>query len=249
MTPLEQLKTMLTETYHTYKNEAFTVELMPGLSEEDINQIARQLPGRQVPADIRELLQFTSGFLFFGLDAITFDGVREFDMLNLIPFPVRLAGDGYGNYFVVDVDRNGKWGPVFYVLNDPQVMIKHSENITEFLEDIHAFGKRTGTSMLDTIYKTTMNHIWERDNGFITRDDAKYSNDPALEAFAQQVPYHYMIADLRNKPVGAGFAWGKFGTNMRNAIRDRDNLIWGIERKQPMQRRPFNGGGQRRSFR
>lgn len=248
MTPLEQLKTMLPERYHTYKNEEYTIELMPGLSDEEIDTVARQLPGRQVPAEIRELLQFTSGFLFFGLDAITFDGVREFDMLNLIPFPVRLAGDGYGNYFVVDVDRSGKWGPVLYVLNDPQVIIKHSENVTEFLQDIHAFGKRTGTSTLDVIHNSTMEDIWERNNGFITHEDARYSNDPQLEAFARQIPRHYMIADLRDKAVRSGFAWGKFGTNMRNAIRDRESLIWGIERKPPQQRRPpFNN--RQRSFR
>ena len=64
MTPLEQLKTMLHERYHTYKNEEYTIELMPGLSDEEIDTVARQLPGRQVPAEIRELLQFTSGFLF-----------------------------------------------------------------------------------------------------------------------------------------------------------------------------------------
>ncbi|WP_343304153.1 SMI1/KNR4 family protein [Chitinophaga niabensis] len=242
MTPLEQLKLMLDVKYHTYKKEEYSVELMPGLSDKEIDTIAKHLRTRHIPDDVRELLQFSSGFLFYGLDAITFDGTKDFEMLNLIPNPVRVAGDGYGNYWVLDVDKDGNWGSVFYVCTDPAVIVKQSENLAEFLQHLHEYGTDMRKSSIDVVHEIVVNDIWNRDDGLITRDEAKYSNDEELAAFAAQLPYNYYIGDLRNKPIGSGFAWGKFGPNVRSVIRSRDGYLWGIEKKAP---RPGGFGGGR----
>ena len=246
MTPLEQLNAMLHEKYHTHQKEEYSVELMPGLSDSEIDNIAKQLRTRHIPEDIRELLQFSSGFLFYGLDAITFDGTRDFDLYNMIPNSIRIAGDGYGNYWVLDVDRNGNWGNVFYVCNDPAVIVKQSENITEFLQQLHEYGKEIKKSSIDVVHEIVVNDIWNRDDGLISRDEARYSEDPELAEFAKQLPFNYMIGDLRNKPVGSGFAWGKYGADNRGIIRFREGYLWGIEKKQP--RGGFGGGGGRGGF-
>ncbi|MGN7720201.1 SMI1/KNR4 family protein [Chitinophaga sp. 22620] len=246
MTPLEQLNAMLHEKYHTHQKEEYSVELMPGLSDSEIDNIAKQLRTRHIPEDIRELLQFSSGFLFYGLDAITFDGTRDFDLYNMIPNSIRIAGDGYGNYWVLDVDRNGNWGNVFYVCNDPAVIVKQSENITEFLQQLHEYGKEIKKSSIDVVHEIVVNDIWNRDDGLISREEARYSEDPELAEFAKQLPFNYMIGDLRNKPVGSGFAWGKHGADNRGIIRFREGYLWGIEKKQP--RGGFGGGGGRGGF-
>ncbi|WP_162946591.1 SMI1/KNR4 family protein [Chitinophaga barathri] len=243
MTPLEQLNAMLHEKYQTHQKEEYSVELMPGLSDSEIDNIAKQLRTRNIPEDIRELLQFSSGFLFYGLDAITFDGTRDFDLYNLIPNSIRIAGDGYGNYWVLDVDRNGTWGNVFYVCNDPAVVVKQSENITEFLGQLHEYGKEIKKSSIDVVHEIVVNDIWNRDDGLISRDEARYSEDAELAEFAKQLPFNYVIGDLRNKPVGSGFAWGKYGADNRGIIRFREGYLWGIEKKQP--RGGFGGGGGR----
>lgn len=242
MTPLEQLKLMLDVKYQTYKKEEYSVELMPGLSEKEIDTIAKHLRTRHIPDDIRELLEFSSGFLFYGLDAITFDGTKDFEMTNLIPNAVRVAGDGYGNYWILDVDKDGNWGSVFYVCTDPAVIVKQSENLGEFLQHLHEYGMDMRKSSIDIVHEIVVNDIWNREDGLITRDEAKYSNDEELAAFAAQLPYNYYIGDLRNKPIGSGFAWGKFGPNVRSVIRSRDGYLWGIEKKAP---RTFGGGGGR----
>lgn len=242
MTPLEQLKLMLDVKYQTYKKEEYSVELMPGLSDKEIDTIAKHLRTRHIPDDIRELLQFSSGFLFYGLDAITFDGTKDFEMTNLIPNPVRVAGDGYGNYWILDVDKDGNWGSVFYVCTDPAVIVKQSENLAEFLQHLHEYGMDMRKSSIDIVHEIVVNDIWNREDGLITRDEAKYSNDEELAAFAAQLPYNYYIGDLRNKPIGSGFAWGKFGPNVRSVIRHREGYLWGIEKKAP---RTFGGGGGR----
>lgn len=240
MRPLEQLNTMLHEKYQTNKQEEYTVELMPGLSDQEIDTIAKHLRTKHIPEDIRELLQFSSGFLFYGLDAITFDGTRDFEIYNLIPNSIRIAGDGYGNYWVLDVDNQGNWGSVFYVCTDPAVIVKQSENLTEFLQQLHEYGKETRKSSIDMVHEIVVNDIWNREDGLIPRDEARYSEDEELRAFAEQLPYNYYIGDLRNQPVGAGFAWGKFSTDPRGIIRYREGYLWGIEKKQ--QRGGFGGG-------
>lgn len=242
MTPLEQLNAMLHEKYHTHQKEEYSVELMPGLSDSEIDYIAKQLRTRNIPDDIRELLQFSSGFLFYGLDAITFDATRDFDLYNLIPNSIRIAGDGYGNHWILDVDRDGNWGSVFYVCNDPAVVVKQSENITEFLQQLHEYGKEIKKSSIDVVHEIVVNDIWNREDGLISRDEARYSEDAELAEFAKQLPFNYMIADLRNKPVGSGFAWGKYGADNRGIIRFREGYMWGIEKKQP--RGGFGGGGR-----
>lgn len=242
MTPLEQLNAMLHEKYHTHQKEEYSVELMPGLSDSEIDNIAKQLRTRHIPEDIRELLQFSSGFLFYGLDAITFDGTRDFDLYNMIPNSIRIAGDGYGNYWVLDVDRDGNWGNVFYVCNDPAVIVKQSENITEFLQQLHEYGKEIKKSSIDVVHEIVVNDIWNREDGLISRDEARYSEDAELAEFAKQLPFNYMIGDLRNKPVGSGFAWGKHGADNRGIIRFRDGYLWGVEKKQS--RGGFGGGGR-----
>ncbi len=242
MRPLEQLNTMLHEKYQTNKQEEYTVELMPGLSDQEIDTIAKHLRTKHIPEEIRELLQFSSGFLFYGLDAITFDGTRDFEIYNLIPNSIRIAGDGYGNYWVLDVDTQGNWGAVFYVCTDPAVIVKQSENLTEFLQQLHEYGKETRKSSIGMVHEIVVNDIWNREDGLISRDDARYSEDEELRAFAEKLPYNYFIGDLRKQPVGSGFAWGKFSTDPRGIIRYREGYLWGIEKKQ-QRAGGFNRGG------
>ena len=47
-------------------------------------------------------------------------------------------------------------------------------------------------------------------DGFIDIADARISPDKTLSEFAAGLPDHFVVADLRNKPNGAGFAWDKF---------------------------------------
>ncbi|WP_341838265.1 SMI1/KNR4 family protein [Chitinophaga pollutisoli] len=244
MTPLEQLRKMLDEQYYTQQKEEYSVELFPGLSEEEIDDIGNQLRTNYIPDEIRELLAFSSGFLFYGLDAITFDAVNEFEIPNLIPRSIRIAGDGYGNSWVIDVDTEGDWGSVFYVGHSPAVIVKQADSLTGFLEQLHEYGKDPRKSSIGMVHEIVVNDIWNREDGLVSRDEASYSEDPELSDFARRLPHYYMLGDLRFSEVGSGFAWGKFSTDPRGIIRLKEGYLWGIEKKTP---RPggFGGGGGR----
>jgi len=232
MTALEQLKLIVNEQYVTEDDEEYSVELKNGLSDDQIDQLANLLPSGQIPSEIRELLKFASGFEFVGMDEITFDEPGQFGFENIFPHSIQLAGDGFGNFWILDVDDKGNWGNVFYVCHDPAVIVKHSEHLAEFIGHIHEFGKMGDESNLDIIHEETVMEIWNDDEGgFMDIKTARNSYDGMLANFANELPNNFVIADLRNKPNKTGFAWGKFGPGIENAVRHKDVLLWGFPTK------------------
>jgi len=230
MTPTEQLKAILNEKYTSEDGDEYKVELKPGLTDQQIDDLAKGLPTGQIPNEIRELLKFASGFKFYGLEEVTFDGIGQFGFEEFFPTSVQLAGDGFGNFWILDVNRNGQWGNVFYVCHDPAVIVKHSDNLTQFIKHVDEFGKKGKQSNLDVIHEVTVIDIWTKNNGFIDKSTALSSTDAKLKSFAATLPDNFVIADLRDKPLKSGFAWGKFGPNIDKAKRHDSELIWGVEK-------------------
>jgi hypothetical protein len=230
MTVTEKLKSLLTEQYVTEDGDEYKIELLPGLTDEEIDNLAKGVPSGQIPNDIRELLKFASGFEFSGLEEITFNGIGQFGFGEIFPNSVQLAGDGFGNFWILDIDQKGNWGHVFYVCHDPAVVVKHSDNLSEFIQHVDDFGKNGNTSNLDIIHEKSVMEIWQDDNNFIELDNARQSSDTTLKEFALSLADNFVIADLRNKPNKSGFAWGKFGPKIENAVRHSSELLWAIEK-------------------
>ncbi|WP_018626992.1 SMI1/KNR4 family protein [Niabella aurantiaca] len=166
MTPIEQLKAILTEQYITEDGDEYSAELKQGLTDRQIDKLAKDLPMKQIPEVIRELLKFSGGFEFSGLDEVTFDGVGKFGFEQFFPNSVQLAGDGFGNFWILDVERNGNWGNMFYVCHDPAVVVKHSDNLAQFIEHVNDFGKNGSESNLDIIHEKVVGDSWNKDDGF-----------------------------------------------------------------------------------
>lgn len=230
MTPLESLKSILAEHYVDDDGDTYQVKLKPALSEQEIEAMRNKIPNQHLPEEIRDLLKFSSGFEFYGLEEITFDGVGVFGFENLFPYSVQLADDGFGNFWILDLQNNGNWGNVFYVCHDPAVVVKHSENLAQFIQHVHEYGKKGSQSNLDQIHENVVMDIWSNNNGFVEIDTARNSNDTVLRNFAASILDNYLIADLRNKPIQSGFAWGKFGMKSINIKRHDTELIWGVEK-------------------
>jgi len=230
MTVTEQLKNLLKETYISEGGDNYKIELLPGLTYSEIDNLAKGLPTGQIPSEIRELLNFARGFEFYGIDEITFDGIGQFGFDNIFPYSVQLGHDGFGNFWILDVDSKGNWGNVFYVCHDPAVVVKHSDNLSQFIRHIDEYGKDIENSNLNIIHEKTVHDIWRNNNGLTDLTKAKSTNDNTLKNFATSLADDFVIADLRNKENKSGFAWGKFGPNIGKAIRCKDELIWGIEK-------------------
>lgn len=205
-----------------------STELKPGPSDQRIDELARALPGGQIPADIRELLQFSTGFQIRDFDEITLDGVGYFGFEEFFPHSVQLMGDMAGNFWIVDVDSQGQWGHVFYVCHDPSVVVLHSTDLAEFLQNIDTYNTDTRGSYLNMVYEKTVYHIWQHDHGLMDTGTARTSSDETLSEFAAGLPDHFVVADLRNKPLGSGFACNT-GRGIEDAVRHATELLWGFE--------------------
>lgn len=230
MTPKEKLTSFLDNKYVSEDGEEYQVKLLEGLGDEEIESLKTQLPKEYLPEEIRELLTQTRGFEFHAFNEIIFDSVNHFGFEEFFPNSVQLAGDGFGNFWILDIDDNGNWGCVFYVCHDPAVVVKHSENLTEFISHIDEFGRQGIGSHLDEIHEKVVLDIWEGNNGLMSLEEAKQSADASLTEFAEKLSENYVIADLRKKLNKTGFAWGKFGPNIENAKRHGSELIWAIEK-------------------
>ena len=231
MTALEQLKLIIDERYVTEDGEEFGIVLKEGLSDYQIDQLAAQLPSAQIPPEIRDLLRYTAGFSFAGLDEISFDGVNQFGFENIFPASVQLAGDGAGNFWIVDVNPLGEWGPVFFVCHDPAVVVKQAEDLAEFIQLIDELGKKPDQSTLSLFLERTMMRIHGQDHGFMDIASARSSPDIVLRDFAAGLPDHFVVADLRNTPIQTGFAWGKYGPDIASTVRHENELLWGFEKR------------------
>jgi len=231
MTTLEQLQSLCSKTYTSEEGEVYAMVLKPGLNEEQIKSLTNHLPTGEIPHDINELLKYTGGFEFYGLDDITFDGIGLLGFEELFPYSVQLAGDGFGNFWILDINKKGQWGHVFFVCHDPAVVVKQSENLAQFIQHIDEFGALGSQSTLDIIHEKTVMEIWEKDHELIPLETAKNAKDHELKTFALSLPDHYVIADLRNQDNQKGFAWGKYGADLQKTIRHDTELLWGIEKK------------------
>ncbi|MBP6022174.1 SMI1/KNR4 family protein [Ferruginibacter sp.] len=224
MTAIEKLKAILNNQYISEDGNSYKIELLEGLNDTDIENFKSQLPKKYLPTEIEELLKFSKGFNFEGLEEVRFDAYNSFGFDEIFPHSIQLAGDGAGNFWILDIDSNGNWKSIYYVCHDPAVIVKHSENLSEFIEDVDEFGKKGADSNLGIIHEKIVMDIWNEKIGLMEQNNKEYD-------FGQiQLPELFLIADLKNEPIKNGFSWGKFGPNTK-IIRPDDNPIWVIEKK------------------
>lgn len=226
MTPKQQLESILSNQYESEDGDSFKVELLDGMTESEIESLKKQLPNNNLPDEIEELLRFSKGFEFYGLEEVRFDSFGLFGFEEMFPNSIQLAGDGFGNFWILDIDSKGNWNSVYYVCHDPAVIVKHSENLSEFIKHVDEFGRIGNQSNLDIIHEKTVMEIWEEKVGIMENNKMDYD----FENGQIELPEMFLVADLTNKPIKTGFPWGKSGPNTK-IIRPTDKPIWIVEKR------------------
>jgi hypothetical protein len=226
MTPKEQLQSILTNQYETEDGDIYKVGLFDGMGDNEIESFRNQLPSKYLPIEMEELLRYCKGFDFLPLEEIQFDILGDFGFEEIFPYSIQLARDGLGNFWVLDIDSKGNWNSVYYVCHDPAVIVKHSENLTDFIKHIDEFGLKGDKSNLDIIHEKTVIEIWGKKVGIMERNERDYN----FENERIELPESFLVADLADQPVRTGFPWGKLGPNTK-IIRPTDKPIWIIEQR------------------
>ncbi|RJP24977.1 MAG: hypothetical protein C4520_03090 [Candidatus Abyssobacteria bacterium SURF_5] len=184
------------------------ITLFPGLSEQELDRFRKRLGG-YLPAEINELLIYSTGFIYAQERAICFTGHEDFAFEEAFPCSIAVLPDGLGNFWVVDINKeDGAWGPVFYVCHDPAVVVVQAPELASFLLQVLQPLEGVPKNALDYVSKKAAFTIWRQDPWLMPYNDPRIPQDPLVSDFAKQLLQNCRIADLRRKEIGSGFRWG-----------------------------------------
>lgn len=225
MTPREALHRLANAPLIDEDGEPIRVKLLPPLSDAAIEDFARTLPC-PLPEEIRELLTYASG-IDGVLEGISVTGWQSYEDKELFPFAIDIAGDGTGNFWVVDLTADSThFGPIYFACHDAPVIVYQCEGLAEFFLEVLKGHTPPCESQLEWVAGSRQFEIWKMNPGLLTQPDALNSEDAALRDFAGTLEPDWLICDLRNARIGDGFSWGRFGpdTELR---RDGNRPIFG----------------------
>ena len=185
-------------------------ELMPPLTAEEFAELEAELPCA-LPADVRELLAYCSGFRGGRADFVEFASRNgDFGMEDTFPHGAPIAGDGFGNFWLVDLwPSSTVWGPIYYACHDPPVVAYQSADLTEFLRELLAPDAQA--TMVDQVHDEVVGRIWWENPGVLEHGDCLTSEDGVLRSFAESLGPTFQFIDLRQGGIGSGFSWGRYG--------------------------------------
>jgi hypothetical protein len=208
MTPLEALDELRSAKLIDTDGNPVELKLKPPMTAAELAEFEDSLPCH-LPVDVRELLLTTRGIEGPSQD-IDFNGTPDFGLDEVFPHPIVIAGDGFGNFWVIDATAAG-WGPVYFACHDAPVILYQSADLSEFLTELLKCYQPPHESLLQEVQEDRMSKVWATNPGTMTVAEAAAGSDAELKAFASSLEPEWLIVDLRQAKPGAGFAWGRFG--------------------------------------
>jgi hypothetical protein len=212
MTPVEIIQRAMKMDLCTEDGELVDLDVRPGLSSSEIDIFEKTLPS-PVPASVRELLSFTSGFYGGDID-VRFTGDPDaFDYGDLFPHGLPIVMDGFGNSWLVDLNSGSKeWAPVYFACHDPPVIQFQADSLEKFLSDLFQAYEPPFDSDTRRVRDEGMT-IWKQNPDVISFENAIQANEPLLSVFAKELGPKWEFIDLRKAKPGDGFSWGRYGPN------------------------------------
>ena len=152
------------------------------------------------------------------LEEVTFGGPDpNFGLEDIFPYAIPLAGDGFGNFWIVDLTSESQsWGPIFYACHDAPVIVYQAESLLPFLQEVIRFGKKPWKSEIDDVHELMSSRIWRENPGVLSYDECLAVGDAELMVFAESLDQTWQFIDLRNPKLGDGFSWGRYGPKTSN---------------------------------
>ncbi|HAA12474.1 MAG TPA: hypothetical protein DCE41_12550 [Cytophagales bacterium] len=230
MTNLEIIQQLKTATFTDEDGEDYALEFHAGLTDQAIRELQAQFPNQTLAPELQEILTETRGWVGYGPEMVAFDSIDEFGFDYLIPHSITLGHDGFGNFWVLDLDSQGTPGKVYYACHDPAVLVIHSQSLNEYLQHLLAFYQGPEKNHLNEVHDDTVWEVWKSLPNASPKQEFLESNpdfNRFLEAFEGE---NWTVADLRMGQNKLGFAWGKFGFNQK-ITRHPTELVWVIENK------------------
>ncbi|GHE23252.1 SMI1/KNR4 family protein [Sphingobacterium griseoflavum] len=230
MTNLEIIHTLKTSSFIDENGERYALEFHEKLTDEEIEELRKSFPNRHIDDELAAILRITRGWDSVAFKMVYFDSINEFGFWELSPNSITLGHDGFGNYWVLDIDNEGKLGKVFFACHDPAVFIVHSQNLNEYLQHLLDFHQHPTDNYITNFQINTVSQIWERQNAFLPKAEFIKKNPKHTTFLTTFEGEDWTIADLSSGENGIGFAWGKFRPSQL-AQRHPNELIWVLKNR------------------
>ena len=209
MDPLEAIR-RAQATRLVEDGDEVELELAPALSPAEIERLEDEVDV-PLPRELRVLLGHTAGIDGGPLETIDFTGRSLSLGSEALPWGLPIAGDGFGNFWVVDLTPDDvEIAPMFFASHDPPVILYQGPNIGDFLHEAFRVLVPPHASAVDDVHEDRLFNVW-RDNPGTLERSAALAGDEHLRAFAAELDDRFTFVDLRSPPVGMGFSWGRYG--------------------------------------
>jgi SMI1 / KNR4 family (SUKH-1) len=211
MTPLQIIRRAQAGTLIDEDGNVVALELLPGLSDRELQAFAEQVPCR-IPPEIMELLGACRGF-HGTVEQVEFTG-RDlmFEFEAAFPYGLPIAADGFGNFWVVDLHPGTTtWGPIYFACHDAPVILYQADSLEQFLRELIRMFEPPHESLIDEVHEDRLAQVWRTNPGVLSHEQCLGSEDPVLSAFASELDESFQIIDLRLAKPGDGFSWGRYG--------------------------------------
>jgi hypothetical protein len=165
-------------------------------------------------------------------DIVDFTGEDcSFEQREIFPHGHPIAGDGYGNFWVVDLLPSSQdWGPIYFACHDAPVVLYQSASLAPFLTELFKSSTPPHKGLVDDVHEDRPFNVWRTNPGVQSHAQALNSVDASIAAFAATLDATFEIVDLRNAEAGFGFSWGRYGP--RTVIRRAGELpIFAVQRR------------------
>ena len=211
MTPLEIIRRAQAGMLIDEDGNVVALELLPGLSDRELQDFAEQVPCL-IPPEIAELLGACRGF-YGTVEQVDFTGKDlAFEFEAAFPYGLPIAADGYGNFWVVDLQSGmTTWGPIFFACHDAPVILYQAGSLEQFLRELFRMFEPPHQSLICDVHEDRLARVWQTNPGVLAHEQCLRSEDPILSAFARELDESFQILDLRLARPGDGFSWGRYG--------------------------------------
>jgi len=226
-------------TFTSEDGDEYELALSPPMSDSELAAFERSIPC-PLPTEIRDLLKVTRGFENGMLDWFDFTGSPGgFGLEEVFPSAISIAGDGFGNFWVVDLlPTSTTWGPIYFACHDAPVIVYQAADLSEFLDGLIEMMQPPFKGPVDFAHIDAMHNIWANQPNTIARAAALAGSEPELRAFAETVGEDWLIVDMRHPKLGDGFAWGR--AQLPDGIKRWKSLpIWAYKPKKSLFKRLF----------
>jgi hypothetical protein len=193
----------------TADGDEHVVRVLPPITKERLGEIEWQA-GQRLPAELRELLQSSTGMESELMETVDFARIERDDVPGLFGWLLNVQGDGAGNYWVLELrERMPALGPVWFLCHDASSIVYQSADLATFLADLLRW-ETTHDGPIREVVEHAVHRIWTQTSD-VPHTTLLDSPDPVLRDFARSLVGEWFVADLRAAQVGDGMPTGRYG--------------------------------------